>query len=117
GLLDEWGGPESIKEMLPVADLVFLCCQQTTETIGMVDTSFLAAMKKSAILINVARGGLLHYPAINQALESASLAGLGIDVAWQEPIDPSEPLLKHPGVIVTPHIAGVTEVSYRRMAE
>ncbi|GJP48776.1 hypothetical protein CLOM_g8057 [Closterium sp. NIES-68] len=56
GLLDEWGGPESLQGMLPVADLVFLCCQQTTETIGMVDAGFLTAMKKSAILINVARG-------------------------------------------------------------
>jgi len=50
-------------------------------------------------------------------LESGHLAGLGIDVAWMEPFDPEDPVLKFPNVILTPHVAGVTEYSYRTMAK
>ena len=50
-------------------------------------------------------------------LKSGHLAGLGIDVAWMEPFDPEDPILKFPNVIITPHVAGVTEYSYRTMAK
>ena len=50
-------------------------------------------------------------------LESGHLGGLGIDVAWTEPFDPEDPILKFPNVIITPHVAGITEYSYRTMAK
>ncbi|XP_049934793.1 uncharacterized protein LOC126410244 [Nymphaea colorata] len=69
------------------------------------------------ILVNVAHGGLLDYEAVKSSPESGHLGGLGIDVAWTEPFDPDDQILKHPNVLITPHIAGVTEYSYRSMAK
>lgn len=89
---------------------------QNPSTAGMVGTEFLAAMKPNAILVNAARGGLLQYEPVLKALESGSLGGLATDVMWTEPCDPDDPLVRHPRVIVTPHVAGVTDVSYDTMA-
>jgi phosphoglycerate dehydrogenase-like enzyme len=74
-------------------------------------------MKKGALLVNIARGGLINYESAFQNLESGHLGGLGIDVAWSEPFDPNDPILKFKNVIITPHVAGVTEYSYRSMAK
>lgn len=68
-------------------------------------------------MVNVARGRLLDYQSTLHSLESGHLGGLGIDVAWTEPFDPDDPILKFNNVIFTPHVAGVTEHSYRSMAK
>lgn len=68
-------------------------------------------------MVNIARGGVLDYEAVYSHLESGHLGGLGIDVAWTEPFDPEDPILKFKNVIFTPHVAGVTEISYRTMAK
>lgn len=59
---------------------------------------------------------MLNYDDISVALDTGHLAGLGIDVFHTEPFPTEDPLLSHPKVIATPHIAGVTEISYRAMA-
>ena len=72
---------------------------------------------QGALLVNIARGGLVNYESAYQGLESGHLGGLGTDVAWSEPFDPNDPILKFKSVIMTPHVAGVTEFSYRSMAK
>lgn len=72
---------------------------------------------QGSYLINIARGRLLDYTAVFNHLKSGHLGGLGIDVAWTEPFDPEDPILKFPNVIITPHVAGITEYSYRTMAK
>lgn len=72
---------------------------------------------QGALLVNIARGGLLNYEAVSYYLESRHLGGLGIDVAWTEPFDPDDPILKFNNVLITPHVAGVTEYSYRSMSK
>ena len=72
---------------------------------------------QGSLLVNIARGGLLDYSAVFEYLKSGHLGGLGIDVAWTEPFDPNDPILKLDNVIITPHVAGVTEHSYRSMAK
>lgn len=72
---------------------------------------------QGALLVNIARGGLLDYEAVLEHLKSGHLGGLGIDVAWTEPFDPNDPILKFKNVLITPHVGGVTEVSYRSMAK
>lgn len=67
--------------------------------------------------MNVARGGLVDYGAVVNHLKSGHLGGLGTDVAWTEPFDPDDQILKFKNVILTPHVAGVTEHSYRSMAK
>ncbi|VAI16537.1 unnamed protein product [Triticum turgidum subsp. durum] len=106
GLVDKKGGPEDMYELAREADIV-----------GIVDHKFLSALKKGSYLINIARGRLLDYTAVFNHLESGHLGGLGIDVAWTEPFDPEDPILKFPNVIITPHVAGITEYSYRTMAK
>jgi len=107
---------EDLKRLLRGADIVVLTCTLNAATQGMVDEEFLNACKPGVRIINVARGGLLDYGAVRQGLDSGKIGGLGVDVAWQEPLDPADPLWTHPRVIATPHIAGVTELSYRNMA-
>jgi phosphoglycerate dehydrogenase-like enzyme len=72
---------------------------------------------QGSLLVNIARGGLLEYDAVVHHLESGHLGGLGIDVAWTEPFDPDDPILKFNNVIISPHVAGVTEHSYRSMSK
>ena len=64
----------------------------------------------------VPAGGLLDEDAARAALDSGRLGGLGLDVQANEPIDPGGWLASHPRVVLTPHVAGVTELSYRSMA-
>ncbi|XP_052160913.1 uncharacterized protein LOC127778368 [Oryza glaberrima] len=116
-LVDKKGGPEDMYEFAGEADIVITCLLLTNETVGIVDHKFLSAMKKGSYLVNIARGRLLDYDAVFNHLKSGHLGGLGIDVAWTEPYDPEDPILKFSNVIITPHIAGVTEYSYRTMAK
>ena len=60
---------------------------------------------------------MFNYEEIQQALDSGCLFGVGIDVYKEEPFPPNDSFLKHPKVVCTPHIAGVTEYSYRSMAK
>ncbi|CAM8937092.1 unnamed protein product [Rhodiola kirilowii] len=116
-LVDKKGRHDDIYEFASLADIVVCCLRQNDETVGIVGQKFLSSMKKGALLVNIARGGLLNYEAVLQNLESGHLGGLGIDVAWTEPFNPTDPILKFQNVLITPHVAGVTECSYRSMAK
>jgi phosphoglycerate dehydrogenase-like enzyme len=97
-------------------DVLILCSRMTPETRGMIDAAALHGMPEGSYLINAARGGLVNYDALSSALRSGHLAGAGLDVYWEEPISPDDPLLALPNVIATPHIAGVTDSSYEEIA-
>jgi phosphoglycerate dehydrogenase-like enzyme len=97
------------------ADYVIVCSTMDAANANLIDSAALQSMKPGAFLINVARGGLVDTAALAAALESGQIAGAGLDVVADEPIDPASPLLKQ-NVIVTPHIAGVTDVSYEGIA-
>ncbi|XP_048437530.1 hydroxypyruvate reductase-like [Pyrus x bretschneideri] len=116
-LVDEKCVHEDIHKFASIADIVVCCVNLNSETVGIVNKSFISSMRKGALLVNIARGGLLDYEAVSYNLESGHLGGLGIDVAWTEPFDPDDPILKFNNVIITPHVAGVTEYSYRSMAK
>ncbi|XP_041017295.1 D-3-phosphoglycerate dehydrogenase-like isoform X3 [Juglans microcarpa x Juglans regia] len=116
-LIDEKGVHEDIHEFASNADIVVCCLNLNSETAGTVDKKFISSMRKGALLVNIARGGVLDYEAVLDHLKSGHLGGLGIDVAWTEPFDPNDPILKFKNVLITPHVGGVTEVSYRSMAK
>ncbi|KAL9245463.1 hypothetical protein vseg_019113 [Gypsophila vaccaria] len=116
-LVDEKGTHDDVYKFASMADIVVCCLNMNRETAGIVNHSFIESMKKGTYLVNIARGGLLDYDAVLQSLKSGHLGGLGIDVAWAEPFDPNDPVLQFPNVIITPHVAGVTEHSYRSMAK
>ncbi|XP_019199682.1 PREDICTED: uncharacterized protein LOC109193280 isoform X2 [Ipomoea nil] len=116
-LVDEKGSHDDILKFASKADIVVCCLSMNSETAGIVNNDFLSSMRKGAILINIARGGLLDYDAVFNHLKCGHLGGLGIDVAWTEPFDPDNAILNFQNVIITPHVAGVTESSYRYMAK
>ncbi|VVA19764.1 PREDICTED: phosphoglycerate dehydrogenase [Prunus dulcis] len=115
--VDEKGGHEDIHKFASKADIVVCCLCLNSDTVGVVNKPFISSMRKGSLLVNIARGGLLDYEAVSYYLESGHLGGLGIDVAWTEPFDPDDPILKFSNVLITPHVAGVTEYSYRSMSK
>lgn len=116
-LVDEKGSHEDIHEFAKISDIIVCCLTMNSETAGIINKKFISSMKKGGLLVNIARGGLLDYEAVYNGLNSGHLGGLGADVAWTEPFDPNDPILKFPNVLLTPHVAGVTERSYRSMAK
>ncbi|KAA6423439.1 MAG: D-3-phosphoglycerate dehydrogenase [Trebouxia sp. A1-2] len=115
--LQQRGVFQDLPGLVGQADLIVLTCSLTDATRGMVDRTFLKACKPGVRIINVARGGLLDYNAVNGMLDTDAIGALGLDVQWQEPWDPQHYITNHPKVVMTPHVAGVTELSYRTMAQ
>ncbi|KAK7322364.1 hypothetical protein VNO77_25743 [Canavalia gladiata] len=116
-LVDVKGSHEDIYDFARKADIVVCCLRLNSETAGIINNNFISSMKKGALLVNVARGGLVDYEDVVSHLESGHLGGLGTDVAWTEPFDPDDRIFNFTNVIMTPHVAGVTEHSYRSMAK
>jgi phosphoglycerate dehydrogenase-like enzyme len=102
-------------EAVGEADYVVLCINYTPDRFHLFGVKEIAAMKKGAFLVNVARGGLLDPVALLAALRIGQVAGAGLDVFWDEPVDAKHPIFRE-NVIATPHIAGVTDVSYEGIA-
>ncbi len=109
----EWvGGPGDLNELLSRSDQVVLALPVTTASQNIIDCAALSVMKKDAFLINLSRGGLVNHDALKEALAANTIAGAGLDVFWEEPPDPGDPIFKY-NVMVTPHIGGSTDVSMR----
>lgn len=97
-----------LKAQLPHADYVALTCPLTKETENLIDGDAFQRMKKSASLINVARGRCVDEKALVQALQDGTIAAAAIDVTVEEPLSDSSPLWDIPNVLITPHTAGET---------
>lgn len=112
-------GAEKVElaQLLAASDIVSVHCPLNGETRGMIGEAALAAMREGAILVNTARQFIHDEAAVLAALESGRLAAAGLDCWDCEPQpDPLNPLLRHRRVIASPHTAGVTHESRRRIA-
>ena len=98
--------PERLRALLPSADIVVIAAPQTRSTRGLIGRDELALMRRDAILINVSRGKLVDEAALAEALAQGTIAGAGLDVFENEPLDSASPLWGLPNAIVTPHVAG-----------
>lgn len=99
---------------LPATDILILCCPLTDQTKNLIGRAELLRMKSGSFLINVARGGLLDYGALEWALNIGHLKGVGLDVFPVEPPGDMH-LLKHSLVLATPHIGAQTEEAMDRI--
>ncbi|OWT70313.1 MULTISPECIES: hydroxyacid dehydrogenase [unclassified Achromobacter] len=106
-----------LDDLLRQADAVTLHIPLTDATRGLLDAERMAGMKDGAILINTARGGIIDEAALADALRSGKLGGAAIDVFDKEPLSASSALAGVPNLILTPHIAGLTEEANTRVSD
>ena len=102
--------------MLKESDIVTIHAALTKETEHMIGERELKLMKKTAFIINTARGAILDEKALIKALKEGWIAGAALDVFEEEPPNPDNPLLKMDNVFVTPHFASCTHEAYQREA-
>jgi phosphoglycerate dehydrogenase-like enzyme len=104
----------SLDSLLEQSAVVSLHLPLTADTERLIDRTALRRMKKGAVLINTARGGLVDTEALADALRSGQLGGAGLDVFTEEPTPPDEVLLTIDNVVVTPHVAWITTGTFDR---
>ena len=100
-------GMKTLLEVLPRADFVLVTVPETPETQGMFAREQFRAMKDSAFFINIGRGATTVLDDLVDALRAGEIAGAGLDVFQVEPLPAGHPLWTTPGVLITPHVAGV----------
>ena len=106
---------ESIEEAVKSMDVITLHMPLTDKTKNLVNYNLLKTMKKNCILINAARGGIIHEHDLDKALNENLIFGAAIDVFEKEPPDDNNPLLKNEKVFLSPHTAAFTEECMTRM--
>lgn len=102
------GQMDQLDRVLSESDFVSLHLPLNSETRDFLGSEHFSTMKRGSIFINIARAPIVQKDALYQALKSGHLGGCGMDVFWEEPARPDDPLLRLPNVILTPHIAGTT---------
>lgn len=105
----------TLEEMLKTCDIVSLHCPLTEKTAKMIDERALSLMKKTAVLVNTARGGLVDENALAQALNNGQIAGACLDTVASEPMRADNPLFAAKNCIITPHVAWVARETRERL--
>ncbi len=102
-------GIHELHEMLGEVDFFVICAPHTGETDRMIDAAALEAMKPSAIFINIGRGKVVDLAALTRALGNGEIAGAGLDVFEEEPLQEGHPLWAMENVMITPHVAAISD--------
>jgi (S)-sulfolactate dehydrogenase len=113
---DVQGPPRTLEQLLRESDVVSLHVPLNADTRGLLNASRLGLMKSNAVLINTARGGLIDEMALAAMLRQGRLGGAALDVFEHEPLPKNSHLAQVPGLLLTPHIAGVTLESNERVS-
>jgi D-3-phosphoglycerate dehydrogenase len=104
-----------LEELFRAADVLSISLSLNPETRGLVSARLLSLMKPTAVLVNTARGEIVDEEALAAALAAGRIAGAGLDVMADEPPRADHPLLRLDNVVITPHVAVLTDVAYRKM--
>jgi D-3-phosphoglycerate dehydrogenase len=107
---------EKLTDLASQSDILSVHVPLSKETEHLINAAVLAAVQPHAIIVNTSRGGLIDEKALIQALQDKRIAGAGLDVFEQEPPAIDNPLFKMDNVVLSPHVAGVTEDALRGMA-
>ena len=108
---------DRLREVLPSADVVFVAAAMTADTAKLIGTEELRLMKSTAVLVNIARGGLIDTEALTAALAQGAIHGAGLDVTDPEPLPDGHPLWDEPRAIITPHSADTPDMTAPLLAE
>jgi phosphoglycerate dehydrogenase-like enzyme len=108
-VIDRFFKPDELLTMLPLCDYVVSCLPLTSETYHVIGEKEFAAMKPSAVIINVGRGPVIDQAAMVRALETNRIKGAGLDVFEQEPLPDGDPMYKLENVLLSPHCADHTK--------
>ena len=111
----DWLDQSNLDYLLVNSDIVVICAAFNPQLKDMIGKPQFERMKPSAFLVNVARGGFVNHEALETTLRNNKIAGVGLDVFWEEPVDPSDPVFGY-NVIATPHVGAATDSSYRGIA-
>jgi D-3-phosphoglycerate dehydrogenase / 2-oxoglutarate reductase len=106
----------NLDEAVARADFITVHCPKTPETVGLFDAARLGRMKRSAFIVNTARGGIIDETALYDVLKANRIAGAALDVFVEEPTPKDNPLLTLKNFVAAPHVAGVTREAVDRMA-
>ncbi|MFN2303493.1 MAG: D-2-hydroxyacid dehydrogenase [Anaerolineales bacterium] len=99
---------KATRSMVKECDFIVVCLPKTEETINFIGGDELAVMKNEAFLIDISRGGIVNHSALITALKEHKIAGAALDVFPEEPLPADDPLWKLPNVIISPHVAGIS---------
>lgn len=108
---------DRLREVLPEADVVIVAAALTEGTSGLIGADELGLLKRDAVLVNIARGGLVDTDALVAALAEERLGGAGLDVTSPEPLPDGHPLWSEPRAIITPHSADTPDMTAPLLAE
>jgi phosphoglycerate dehydrogenase-like enzyme len=106
----------AVRSMLKECDFVVVSLPLTPETRNLIGPAEFAAMKPTAFLVDVGRGGIINHPALVAALQDRKIGGAALDVFHQEPLPREDPLWRQSNLIITPHIAGISPHYQERAA-
>jgi D-2-hydroxyacid dehydrogenase (NADP+) len=110
-------GQDGLNQLLSLSDYVIVSCPLLKETYHLIDQKAFKLMKKSAVIINVARGEIIDQEALIHALESDLIRGAGLDVTTPEPLPESSTLWHLKNVIITPHNASSSPYVQKRLIQ
>ncbi|XP_053959262.1 glyoxylate reductase/hydroxypyruvate reductase-like isoform X1 [Anastrepha ludens] len=95
--------------MLAESDFVVIAAPLTKDTAGVFNATAFGKMKKTAVLVNIGRGGIVNQPDLYEALKTNQIFAAGLDVMTPEPLPPTDPILSLPNLVVLPHLGSATE--------
>ncbi len=107
----------SLDQLLSESDYVMICCPLSDETHHLINAAAFSKMKPSAILVNVARGGIVETSALYEALRTGQIAAAALDVTDPEPLLRDHPILKLANLTIVPHLGSATIETRQKMAE
>ena len=110
-------GADALHRILPRSDFLVVAVPQTDATTAMIGARELAMLPPGAVVLNVARGGVIDEDALVGALRGGRLRGAGLDVFSHEPLPGSSPLWVLPNVLVLPHVSGASHRFWRRQTD
>jgi len=115
--LGRTASPADRAAFFAASDAITIHCPLTPDTRGLLDAQAFAAMRPGVLVVNVARGGVIDRAALAAALTGDRLGGVGLDVHWDEPADPADPIYTDPRVVALPHVGGSTVEAFGRIVD